>query len=369
MTPPTPVSVVLAGGGTAGHISPLLAIADAITDLAPGTRITAVGTESGMETRLVPAAGYDLETIDRVPLPRRPSTDLLKLPYRLAGAIRQALRILDTVRPSVVVGVGGYVAAPLYLAAFLRRVPLVIHEANARPGIANRLGARIAGTVAVAFRDTRLPKAQWVGMPMRRAIAGLDRATARESARRALGLDPARPTLIITGGSSGALSINRAAAAAAPGLCAEGIQILHITGRGKTITASDGSPLTLPGYHQLEYVDDMEAVYAAADLLVARAGAATVCEISAVGLPSILVPLAHGNGEQALNAAALTADGGAVLISDADLTPARLSSEVLTLLKEPAALDRMARAAAAQGIRDADRTMARLVLDAAGASS
>jgi UDP-N-acetylglucosamine--N-acetylmuramyl-(pentapeptide) pyrophosphoryl-undecaprenol N-acetylglucosamine transferase len=367
MTPSPSLSVVLAGGGTAGHISPLLAIADAIVELDPSARITAVGTEAGMETRLVPAAGYDLETIDRVPLPRRPSTDLLKLPFRLAGAVGQALRILDTAKPSVVVGVGGYVAAPLYLAALVRRVPLVIHEANARPGVANRLGARLAGTVGVAFKDTRLPKAQWVGMPMRRSIATLDRSAQHDAARRALGLDPARPTLIVTGGSSGALSVNRAVAAAAPELCAEGIQILHITGRGKTVTGADGSPLTLSGYHQIEYVDGMESVYAAADLLVARAGAATVCEISAVGLPSILVPLAHGNGEQRLNAASLVAAGGASLISDADLTPARLRDEALGLLKDPSALARMSAAATAQGIRDADKTMARLVLQAAGA--
>jgi UDP-N-acetylglucosamine--N-acetylmuramyl-(pentapeptide) pyrophosphoryl-undecaprenol N-acetylglucosamine transferase len=369
MTSPSPLSVLLAGGGTAGHISPLLAIADAITDLSPGARVVAVGTEAGMETRLVPAAGYELKTIDRVPFPRRPSTDLLKLPFRLADGRRQALAILDAERPAAVVGVGGYVAAPLYLAALVRRVPLVIHEANARPGIANRLGARIAGTVAVAFKDTRLPKAQWVGMPMRRDIADLDRTAARDAARRALGLDPGRPTLIVTGGSSGALSVNRAAAAAAAELCAEGIQILHITGRGKRIDAADGSPLDLPGYHQMEYVDGMEAVYAAADLLVARAGAATVCEISAVGLPSILVPLAHGNGEQRLNAASLVAAGGAVLVPDSDLTPARLRDEALALLKDSSALERMSAAAAAQGIRDADRTMARLVLEAAGAAS
>ncbi|WP_026550831.1 undecaprenyldiphospho-muramoylpentapeptide beta-N-acetylglucosaminyltransferase [Arthrobacter sp. Br18] len=366
MTRSRPLSAVLAGGGTAGHISPLLAIAHSIAEQEPGARILVVGTESGMETRLVPASGFELETIDRVPMPRRPSSDLLKLPFRLLRAVRQALRILDSAGADVVVGVGGYVSAPVYLAAWRRRVPIVIHEANARPGMANRLGARIATTVAVAFKDAGLPKARWVGMPMRPEISGLDRARDREDARRGLGLDPARPTLIVTGGSSGAASINRAVAAAAPALVGTGLQVLHITGRGKQVLAADGSALALPGYHQLDYVDGMERVYAAADLLLARAGAATVCELSAVGLPSILVPLSHGNGEQRLNAASLVSAGGALLIDDAELTAQWLAATVTSLLTDSAALAAMGAAAAAQGVRDADRRVAALVIEAAG---
>ncbi|MFD1212748.1 glycosyltransferase, partial [Arthrobacter sp. GCM10027362] len=177
------LSVVLAGGGTAGHISPLLAIARAIRAGAPEAKILAVGTAAGMETRLVPAAGFDLATIERVPMPRRPSADLLKLPLRLAAAVRQAGRILDDAGADVVVGVGGYVSTPLYVAARRRRIPLVIHEANARPGLANRLGARLTEHVAVAFPNTPLPHARWVGMPMRREIAGLDRGAGRDAAR------------------------------------------------------------------------------------------------------------------------------------------------------------------------------------------
>lgn len=201
-------SVVLAGGGTAGHVSPLLAIAGAVLRAAPAARILAVGTAVGMETRLVPAAGYRLATIGRVPLPRRPSLDLLKLPFKFAAAVRQAAGIIDGAKADVVVGVGGYVSTPVYIAARLRRVPIVIHEANARPGLANRVGARLTSWVAVAFKDTKLPGARWVGMPMRPEIATLDREASREAARRRLGLAPDRPTLIVTGGSSGALSIN-----------------------------------------------------------------------------------------------------------------------------------------------------------------
>ncbi|MHA7281179.1 undecaprenyldiphospho-muramoylpentapeptide beta-N-acetylglucosaminyltransferase [Arthrobacter sp. MDT2-2] len=362
-----PVSVVLAGGGTAGHVSPLLAIAGAILEQRPGTRITAVGTEAGMETRLVPAAGFELRTIDRVPLPRRPSTDLVKLPVRLVRAVRQARTILSDAAADVVVGVGGYVSTPVYLAAWTRRVPVVIHEANARPGIANRVGARIAARVAVAFEGTGLADAVLVGMPMRRSIADLDRAAARTQARASLGLEPDRPTLIVTGGSSGAASLNRSLAAAVPELTAAGVQVLHITGRGKQVAGDDDAPLATPGYHQVEFVDGMERVYAAADLLIARAGAATVSEISAVGLPAVLIPLPHGNGEQRLNAAGLVESGGAVLVDDAAFTPRWIRENVLTLVTDPVRLGGMSAASHAQGVRDADQRMADLVLAAAGA--
>ncbi|THJ67543.1 undecaprenyldiphospho-muramoylpentapeptide beta-N-acetylglucosaminyltransferase [Arthrobacter echini] len=368
---PTPstdgaVSVVLAGGGTAGHVSPLLAIAHAIVEQRPGARITAIGTRTGMETRLVPAAGFELRTIDRVPLPRRPSLDLLKLPARFVRAVRQARRIVLDTRADVVVGVGGYVSAPAYLAARSARVPVVIHEANARPGIANRAGARIAARVAVAFEGTKLPGAVPVGMPMRRGIAALDRTAERTSARTSLGLDPDRATLIVTGGSSGAASMNRSLGAAVPGLVAAGVQVLHITGRGKQVPGPDGTPLALPGYHQVEFVDGMERVYAAADLLLARAGAATVSEVSVVGLPAVLVPLPHGNGEQRFNAAGLVRSGGAVLIEDREFTPAWIRDQILPLVTDPARLEAMSRAAYALGVRDADRRMAELILSAAG---
>ncbi|TJY70724.1 undecaprenyldiphospho-muramoylpentapeptide beta-N-acetylglucosaminyltransferase [Arthrobacter sp. CAU 1506] len=359
-------SVVLAGGGTAGHVSPLLAIAGAVVEAAPAARILAVGTAAGMETRLVPAAGYELATIGRVPLPRRPSLDLVKLPFKFAAAVRQAARIINGAQADVVVGVGGYVSTPMYIAARMGRVPIVIHEANARPGLANRVGARLAERVAVAFKDTKLPGARWVGMPMRREIASLDRQSSRSAARRRLGLAPEKPALIVTGGSSGALSINRTIAAVLPELSAAGIQVLHITGRNKALLDAQGQLLASPGYHQVEYVDGMQDVYAAADLLLARAGAATVCEVAAVGLPSVLVPLPHGNGEQALNAASLVEAGGAVLVRDADFTARWVTDHLLPLLQDPARLEQMSEAAHALGIRDADARMAQLVLEAMG---
>ncbi|MEO5995018.1 MAG: glycosyltransferase, partial [Arthrobacter sp.] len=198
------LSVVLAGGGTAGHISPLLAIANALRQARPGVRLLAVGTPGGMEATLVPAAGLDLATISRVPFPRRPSLELLRLPARLAGAVKQAGAILDAAGADVLVGVGGYVCTPMYIAAWRRKIPIVIHEANTRPGLANRVGARLGGHVAVAFAGTKLGASQHVGMPMREEISGLDRSAARTAARVALGLEPDLPALVVTGGSSGA---------------------------------------------------------------------------------------------------------------------------------------------------------------------
>ncbi|GGI95029.1 undecaprenyldiphospho-muramoylpentapeptide beta-N-acetylglucosaminyltransferase [Pseudarthrobacter scleromae] len=364
MTTKTP-SIVLAGGGTAGHISPLLAIAAALRNASPEAAILAVGTPSGMETRLVPAAGVELATIDRVPFPRRPSTDLLRLPARLAGAVRQAGAILDTAAADVLVGVGGYVCTPMYLAARKRRIPIVIHEANARPGLANRVGALMTGRVAVAFANTPLRHARHVGMPMRTEISGLDRAAARTAARAALGLDPVQPALIVTGGSSGAQSINRTIAAAVERLSAAGIQTLHITGRGKTVMDSQGRPLGAKDYRQVEYVDGMELAYAAADVLLARSGAATVCEVAAVGVPAVLVPLPIGNGEQALNAAGLVAAGGALLVNDRDFTPEWVDRELIPLVTDQPRLDAMAGSSYRLGIRNADQRMADLILEAA----
>ncbi|GAC1493229.1 MAG: undecaprenyldiphospho-muramoylpentapeptide beta-N-acetylglucosaminyltransferase [Pseudarthrobacter sp.] len=361
------LSIVLAGGGTAGHISPLLAIAAALRSASPGAKLLAVGTPSGMETRLVPAAGVELATIDRVPFPRKPSLDLLKLPARLAGAVRQSGRILDEASADVLVGVGGYVCTPLYLAARRRDIPIVIHEANARPGLANRAGSFMTRHVATAFDTTRLRHARHVGMPMRTEISGLDRDAARGAAREALDLDALKPTLIVTGGSSGAQSINRAVAEAAQQLGAAGIQTLHVTGRGKTVIGPDGGPLAADGYRQVEYVDRMELVYAAADLLLARSGAATVCEVSAVGVPAVFVPLPIGNGEQALNAAGLVESGGALLVPDKDFSPHWITGHIIPLITDSGRLAAMATNSRRLGIRNADQRMAGLVLEAVSA--
>ena len=368
-----PLRVVLAGGGTAGHISPMLSIARALQEPQPGADgtvpvpavCTMVGTESGMETRLVPDAGFELDTIGRVPFPRRPSTDVLRFPGRFRAAIDQAKAILRRREADVVVGVGGYVSTPMYQAAKSLGIPTVVHEANARPGLANRWGARSAARVAVALKGTPLKGSEWVGMPMRQEVSSLDRAEARGAAAAELGLDPERTTVIVTGGSSGAMAINRTIQGIVPGIAEQGYQLLHITGRDKPVLTPDLRPLEAEGYRQVEYVDGMEDVYAAADLLIARAGAATVSEVAAVGLPAIFVPLPIGNGEQALNARSLVEAGAARLVEDSDFTSEWYRANVLPLLTAPEGLAEMTRAARGAGVRDADATMAELILQEA----
>jgi len=221
--------VLLAGGGTAGHVEPALATADALRRLDPDCELALLGTERGLETRLVPARGYRLELIDPVPLPRRLSPDLARVPTRLRRAVRQAGEVIDRMQADVVVGFGGYVALPAYLAVRRRRLPLVIHEANARVGLANRVGARFASAIAVATPVPSLPRAVHIGMPLRESVSRLDRSAARPAARQAWGFDE-RPVLLVFGGSQGARRLNEAAVGAARQLVERGMQVLHATG-------------------------------------------------------------------------------------------------------------------------------------------
>jgi UDP-N-acetylglucosamine--N-acetylmuramyl-(pentapeptide) pyrophosphoryl-undecaprenol N-acetylglucosamine transferase len=357
--------VLLAGGGTAGHTSPLLATADALRRLVPDVEITCLGTPRGLENTVVPAAGYPLELIPPVPLPRRPSGDLLRVPGRLRSAVRATYDVLDRVRPDVVVGYGGYVSMPAYLAAGRRRLPLVVHEQNARPGLANRAGARVARRVAVSFPDTPLPRAEYVGLPIRTMISGLDRAARRDEARASFGLDPDRPTLLVTGGSQGARRLNESVSAAAAALAAAGVQVLHVAGpRGEATPARTDVP-----YVVVPFVDRMDLAYAAADLVLCRAGASSVTEAAVVGLPAILVPLPIGNGEQPRNARPVVDAGGALLVDDSAVTPEWVAATVTALATDPERLARMGAAASALIPRDADERLARIVMAAAEGSA
>lgn len=358
--------VLVAGGGTAGHVEPALALADAVVRRHPDAVVTALGTSAGLEARLVPERGYALAEIPRVPLPRRPTADLLRVPARLAGAVRQAGAHLDRLGIDVVVGFGGYVALPAYLAARRRGVPVVVHEANARAGIANRIGARLTPWVAAAVAGSGLPHADVIGIPLRRSVATLDRAAARPAARAALGLGD-EPVLLVTGGSQGARRINAAVAAAAPDLAAAGVSVLQVTGPRQFEDVRALLPAPPPTHRLVAYVDDMAQAYAAADLVLCRAGAMTCAEVAAVGLPAAFVPLPIGNGEQALNARPLVDAGGALLVADDALDAAWLRDHLVPLLADPAELARRSAVTVSQGHRDADEALADLVDRAAAA--
>lgn len=368
-------SVVLAGGGTAGHVNPLLAVADALRERDPQVAVVVLGTAEGLEAGLVPAHGYALEVLPRVPLPRRPSADWLRLPGRLREAVRVAGNAIDAAGADVVVGFGGYVATPAYLAARRRGVPVVVHEQNARPGLANRLGARWAARTGVVFEGTPLRGAVVTGLPLRAPIAelvarrGVDPAAERARAAAALGLDPTRPVLLVTGGSLGALRLNTAVAGAAAALLATGAQVLHLTGAGKADAVRSAlaplDPDDAARYQVREYLGEMELAYAVADLVVSRAGAGTVGELTALGLPAVYVPLPVGNGEQRLNAEPVVRAGGGLLVDDAQLTSAWVVQHVVPLLTDPQALAAAAGAAARTGVTDGAARVVALVDDAA----
>jgi len=364
----TTMNVVFCGGGTAGHVSPMLAMADALgrkyRDTEIQLDILMIGTAEGMEATLIPDAGYRLATVDKVPMPRSFSADLVSVPFRLRKAVKQARALLREHQTQVVVGVGGYAATPVYLAARSEKIPVIVHEGNVRPGWANRLASRFATVVACAFEETDLPGAIHVGMPMRTDITDLPVGpTMKAQARQALGLDPDKTTLVVTGGSSGALNINTAIAGAIDDLLATGAQILHLTGRDKAITDEAGEPVTRPGYVQIEYIDGLAKVYQTADLIVARAGAGTVHEIAAIGLPSVLVPLPIGNGEQELNAAGLKENGAAVVVADEHFTAQWVATRLPNLLNDQPRLEYMAQTAKSLGITNAAETMATIITE------
>jgi UDP-N-acetylglucosamine--N-acetylmuramyl-(pentapeptide) pyrophosphoryl-undecaprenol N-acetylglucosamine transferase len=358
--------VVLAGGGTAGHIEPALALADALRQADKGISVTCLGTERGLETRLVPARGYELELIPPVPLPRSVTPRLLTVPGRLAGAIHKAGQILDKVGADVLVGFGGYVATPAYIAAKRHNVPIVVHEANPKPGIANRLGGMLTTHVFTSNPETQLKNAECIGLPIRRQIAELDRLAIGDKARAHFGLRTDMPVLLVTGGSQGARSLNQALVGAVPAIRAAGVQILHVTGP-KNASEAAVSPGNVP-YVAVPYVDRMDLAYAAADFALCRAGAMTCAELTAVGLPAAYVPLPHGNGEQRLNALPIVQHGGGMIIDDAELTPEWITSTLLPVLTNIDRVVSMSEAAAALGRKDADRALAAEVIRVAASA-
>ncbi|MBW8751092.1 MAG: undecaprenyldiphospho-muramoylpentapeptide beta-N-acetylglucosaminyltransferase [Propionibacteriales bacterium] len=356
--------VLLAGGGTAGHTSPLLATADALRRRHPELEITCLGTARGLETTLIPAAGYPLELVSPVPLSRTVNADLFRTPARLRTSVREAVQVLDRVRPDVVVGFGGYVSVPAYLAARRRHLPLVVHEGNALAGIANKLGARLTHHVATSFPGTRLPHAVVTGLPIRRMIATLDRAALRAEGRAAFGLEPDLPTLLVTGGSQGALRLNTSVSAAADALAEAGVQVLHVVGPKGDVSVARGPGG--PPYVIEQYVDRMDLAYAAADAVVCRAGSNTVTEVAGVGLPAVFVPLPIGNGEQALNARPVVDAGGALLVADAAFSPEWAARQLPALLRDTDRLAAMSQAAAGVMPLDGDERLADLIEAAAG---
>ena len=377
------VHIVLAGGGTAGHVNPLLSIAAAIARRDPQASLSVIGTQVGLESTLVPAAGLPMDTIEKVPFPRKPNGYMFRFPGLWKAETAKVRRILAERQADVVVGVGGYAAAPAYYAAHKAGIPIVIHEQNARAGMANKLGARWASFIGTVYDGTGLKSSapiRRVGLPLREPIARMaakleaDRDTTRTSAKIRLGLDPQLPMILVTGGSLGALSLNNAVSQAADTLLDLG-QVVHLTGKGK-IDAVRSTVATVAGesricglgdssegsYHATEYWERMDEAFAAADLVICRSGAGTVAEITALGVPAIYVPLPIGNGEQRFNAQPVVDAGGGLLVDDADFTVDWVKQHVPALVHDRTRLHAMGKAAWSYGIRDAADAMAQEVL-------
>ena len=352
---------LLAGGGTAGHVNPLLAVADAIRAREPDAVMIVLGTREGLEARLVPARGYELIFVPRLPFPRRPNRAAILFLPRFNRAVSDLAAVLRARKVDVVVGFGGYVSTPAYLAARRAGIPIAIHEANFRAGLANRLGAWLTTRVGVVFPGTRIRHGRVVGMPLRPEIQNLDRAGVRAEALRFFDLDPDRPTLLVTGGSLGARRLNGTAVESASALVAAGWQVLHITGQ-----KSEVSDPGIDHYRMIEYCDRMDLALAAADFAVSRAGAGTVCELSALGIAAVYVPYPVGNGEQRFNAASVVSAGGGILVDDAAFLPAWVADELVPLLRDRTRVRAMGELAASVGGRDGAERMADLVGEALG---
>jgi UDP-N-acetylglucosamine--N-acetylmuramyl-(pentapeptide) pyrophosphoryl-undecaprenol N-acetylglucosamine transferase len=398
------IDVLLAGGGTAGHVLPAVATAHALLRRRPELRVALVGVQGGIEERIAAAAELELEHVPAVPLPRRITPALATVPLRLRSAVRSARSLLRSEQVRAVVAFGGYVALPVALAA-RGRVPLVLHEQNARPGLANRVASRFADAVAVTYASSAQhlahpERCRCTGNPVQERLRDLDRAQVRAGARVRLGLDADRPTLLAFGGSQGARSINRALAGAAPGLARLGLQVLHVSGpRGHDDAVeawrwagveplpgrssaghpgADGSPSdpvdtdavdpTRPSVRILPYLDDMSDAYAAADLVLARAGATSLAEIGVLGLPAVLVPYPHATGDhQRANARAAAAAGSAVVLDDADLDAAALEAALRHVLAHAGTMSLAARTLARPDAAEGVAAVVLEVMDRRGA--
>lgn len=369
--------VLLAGGGTGGHVFPSLAVAAALSDA--GAHVEFVGTARGLESRLVPEAGWTLHEIEARPLARRLSPATLRLPLVVLRATRAVADLIGDRDITVACVFGGYVSVPLALAARRTRTPLVVHEQNAVPGLANRLAAQWADAIAVSVpgggdRFGERDRVVLTGNPVRPGLAAVDREAARPAALERFDLQPHRRTLLVFGGSQGARKLNDAVIGSLGKWSRpEAVQILHAAGRSDHERARAAWDAALADHHAdapvvrcHEFIADMDRAYAAADVVASRAGASTITELTVLGIPSVLVPYPHATGDhQTANARALADAGAAKLVPDHWLGP-----ESLVGMSEPWLNDDEARAAAAAAAKalgrpDAAERVATLVLRAA----
>ena len=323
--------ILLVGGGTAGHVEPALAVADWLLTNSEDVSCEFVGTKSGIEMDLVPEAGLKLHFIMKSPLPRKFNLASLLWPYKFIISIFQALRIVRSA--DLLIGFGGYVSAPCYIAAQLSRIPVVIHEANAIPGWANKLGINFAKLTFTAFASTSKFGGKWsaaklAGMPIREEIYAIsslsksERSAKWDATYRKLELDRSNRTIFIFGGSLGAQSINAAVASALTELLNRGFNVIHAVGQNNEL------PKSRPGYAPLSYITNMADMYIASDFVISRGGAVTCAELDSANSYALIVPLPIGNGEQLANAQDLVDKGSAKICLNSEFTADWLLSNI-----------------------------------------
>ncbi len=364
--------VLIAGGGTAGHVFPALAVARELQRLADIEPVF-VGVENRLEATLVPNAGFELRAIHAVAVPRRPSPALLRLPWAVRAAVGECEDVIADIGARAVVTFGGYVSFPASWAAARQGLPLVIHEQNSVPGLANRVASRWATHIAVSFpgstdRFRRRERCAVTGNPVRDDMLRLDRDARRAEARERFGLEPDRPTLLVFGGSQGARSLNQAVVDAHTRWGDVDLQILHAAGKSlytETATAWEHARAAGPGptVRMVDFIDDMGDAYAAADVVLCRSGATSIAELTALGIPAVLVPYPHATGDhQRHNAEALERIGAAEVVADDELDASALIERVRPLLTDPDRHAEVAAAARAFGRPDAATNVAQLAL-------
>ena len=335
--------VIISGGGTGGHIFPAVAIANELRRRQPDAEILFVGANGRMEMTRVPEAGYEIVGLDIAGLQRRLTPQNLIFPIRVMRAVRKAGKLIEQFRPDVVVGVGGYASAPVLLAATSRGIPSLIQEQNSYAGLVNKLLSRRVDKICVAYEGMEkfFPQEKLVltGNPVRTEIASGNRLEARQF----FGLAPDEPVLLVIGGSLGARTLNQATTAALPRLKAAGVQLLWQTGKlYYPEAAQQAAPFAADNLKALEFVQRMDLAYAAADVVVSRAGALSVSELCLTGKPSILVPSPNvAEDHQTKNAMALVRKDAALLVADAE-APAKLYDTALALLQNPAQQQQLA---------------------------
>ncbi len=358
--------IVLAGGGTAGHLFPALAVGEQLRELDDDIEILLIVAQSDHGNSVIEHSGLPSAFIAARPFPYRLSWRLLPSSLALLGGVAQAIRLLRRFRPTVIFGTGGYVSAPIMSAGRLLRVPRVVHIGDAYPDRTGRLASRGAKLVTLAFAAAAeyLPAAETIhtGAPVRQQIL----TASREEGRKLLGLAPDRFTVLVTGGSQGAHSINQALLAALPALLAEAeIQIVHLAGErdyDAVKVAAHRLGAQPPMYRCLAFMERMGEAMAAADLIVSRAGSSSIGEATALGKPLILIPYPHAAGHQSYNAAEIAGAGGAVVIADAELCGPALAERILALYGDHEERTAMAQASAAWGRPGAAREIAQLVM-------